>query len=179
MSASHEHDANGDESTQFFDAEAEGRAANAVVLTPEEREQLEQELKKTEDEIGTLRQVLTARIKHANDLKHKLGVTPWAQVTHDVSEGLAKVKETNAYQKTTEVVHQTTDVVSKKLGQLRNSNAYKSFEQGLGTAYTSVKAKMSASTSMNQFYGTTKNGTEEAGAATEPNTPSNEKSPLS
>lgn len=49
-----------------------------------------------------MRQVLASRQKHAALLKHKLGITPFSEL----SEGFKTVKETQAYQKTSEVVGQ-------------------------------------------------------------------------
>lgn len=167
-----------DDTTQFFDVEggANDRLNNTrTPLSEEEKEQLQQELKKTEDEISTLRQVLTARLKHSNELKRKLGITPWVEVQQDLTQSFKAVKDSTAYQKTGEALHQATDAVSKKLGQLRNSDAYKSFEGKMGTAYSSVKAKIAASTSIDQLA--QKKSTPST-PATQPTTPSMEKPPL-
>lgn len=48
----------------------------------------------TEDEINTLRQVLAARQKHVANLKRKLGITPLAEITTELNQGLKTVKET-------------------------------------------------------------------------------------
>ena len=50
----------------------------------------------TEDEIETLRQVLQARIRHANELKHKLGLTPWTELQNDIYAGWRSVRDSNA-----------------------------------------------------------------------------------
>lgn len=50
----------------------------------------------TEDEIATLRQVLSARMKHSSELKHKLGLSPWTELTTDLKIGITSVKESNA-----------------------------------------------------------------------------------
>ena len=47
----------------------------------------------TEDEIQTLRQVLAARVKHAQDLKRRLGVTVWREFSDDLSSQIKNVKE--------------------------------------------------------------------------------------
>lgn len=56
-----------------------------------------------------------------------------------------------SYQKTTEVVAGTADTVATKLGDIRNSSLFKSFESKLGTAFTT--AKMAASTSIDHLAG--------------------------
>jgi len=129
-------------------------------------------LKKTEDEISTLRQVLTARLKYCNEIKRKLGVTPWVEVQQDLNQGLKTVKESQAFHRTAEGIHQASEAVTKKLGQIRSSNTFKSFEEKVGSAYTNVKAKIVASTSIDQLAGRQAN----AGTpGTQPTTPSTEK----
>uniref|UniRef100_A0A914W7W8 Tumor protein D52 n=1 Tax=Plectus sambesii TaxID=2011161 RepID=A0A914W7W8_9BILA len=147
-------------------------------LSEEEKIQVREELSKTEDEINTLRQVLNARQKHAAELKRKLGVNPWSEVTTDISEGLKHVRDSTAYQKTSEVVAHTTDTVKSKLNDMRNSSVFKSFESRLGSVYSN--AKMAASTSIDHLAGHSRTDPPQAqGPATQPTTPSTEKSPLS
>uniref|UniRef100_A0A914BUA8 Tumor protein D52 n=1 Tax=Acrobeloides nanus TaxID=290746 RepID=A0A914BUA8_9BILA len=134
------------------------------VLSEAEKELVREELKKTEDEINTLRQVLAARQKHAVNLKRKLGITPLTEITTELNQSLKTVKETPVYQKTSEVVSGTAETVANKWNDMRNSSIFKSFESKLGTAYTN--AKMAASTSIDHL----------AGAARGPTTP-NQKTP--
>jgi hypothetical protein len=47
----------------------------------------------TEDEIETLRQVLQARMRHANTLKQKLGLTPWHEIQNDIYSGWRTVRD--------------------------------------------------------------------------------------
>ncbi|TKR72429.1 hypothetical protein L596_019876 [Steinernema carpocapsae] len=130
--------------------------ADDLPQTEEEKEALREELKKTEDEIVTLRQVLVARQKHAQDLKRKLGLNPFSELAQEVNQGLDAVKKTQAYQKTSEVVSSTAETVTTKLGDIRNSSLFKSFENKLGTAYNS--AKMAASTSIDHLAAHTGRG---------------------
>uniref|UniRef100_A0A915KJP9 Tumor protein D54 n=1 Tax=Romanomermis culicivorax TaxID=13658 RepID=A0A915KJP9_ROMCU len=118
-------------------------------LTDEEREHLKQELQKTESEIATLRIVLNTRIKEANDLKRRLGLTPWQEFTEDVNQGLNKVKQSEAYHRTNELLQQAGDKVSHTFGQLRQSSLFKSMEDKVGSAYSNVKQKMTPSSSTN------------------------------
>ncbi|XP_074657036.1 tumor protein D54-like isoform X3 [Tubulanus polymorphus] len=155
-------------------------------VDPAEKERLEQEwrdeLQKTEDEISTLRHVLSAKVQHAADLKRKLGITPLNEIKHDLSEGLKNIKESGAYRKTNEKLHnvqekitssqayvktgavlktageKTSSAISNlstavkgKLGDVRNSNTFKSFEERVGNAYTTVKSKVTGSKSEDNF----------------------------
>ncbi|KAI6191964.1 hypothetical protein M3Y97_00284900 [Aphelenchoides bicaudatus] len=122
---------------------------NGGNLTEAEKELLREELKKTEEEINTLKQVLASRQKHSALLKHKLGITPFSELSTEVTQGLKTVKETQAYQKTSEVVGQAAETASQKWGDMRNSSLFKSFESKLGSALTN--AKMAASTSIDQL----------------------------
>uniref|UniRef100_A0A914L5N4 Tumor protein D52 n=1 Tax=Meloidogyne incognita TaxID=6306 RepID=A0A914L5N4_MELIC len=73
-------------------------AANSVdgQLTEAERELILEELKKTEDEVATLRQVLAVRQKQVAHLKHKLGISPFNELTSEMAQGIRTVKETPA-----------------------------------------------------------------------------------
>jgi len=155
-----------DDAHQFYDADGVGSnltspsSEEPPILTDEERESLRIDLLKTEEEINTLRQVLTARMKHASELRRKLGISAWKEMTHDVSEGIKSVKETPAYQKTEEIMHTVGEKTSaalntatKKIGEMRNSQYFKSFEGKMGNAYTSVKSKIASSTSIGQLSG--------------------------
>ncbi|EJD76747.1 hypothetical protein, variant [Loa loa] len=145
---------------------------SSIELSEVEKELIREELKKTEEEINTLRQVLVARQKHASDLKRKLGISPFTEFTADINHSLQHVKESQAYQKTSEVVAGTADTVKSKWNDMRNSSLFKSFESKLGTAYTS--AKMAASTSIDQISGMAKSSSG-ASSQTDPTSPSNEK----
>uniref|UniRef100_A0A915PFN3 Tumor protein D52 n=1 Tax=Setaria digitata TaxID=48799 RepID=A0A915PFN3_9BILA len=144
-------------------------------LSEVEKELIREELKKTEEEINTLRQVLVARQKHAGDLKRKLGISPFTELTADINQSLQHVKESQAYQKTSEVVAGTADTVKSKWNDMRNSSLFKSFESKLGTAYTN--AKMAASTSIDQISGMAKSSSG-ASSQTDPTSPSAEKAQL-
>ena len=53
--------------------------------------------KKTEEEIQTLRTVLTAKIKRSNDIKRQLGITVWKELRDEVGTNLKNIQETTAY----------------------------------------------------------------------------------
>ncbi|KAF8785284.1 tumor protein D54-like isoform X2 [Argiope bruennichi] len=158
------------------------------VTDPEQKAKLEDEWKielaKTEEEIATLRQVLSVKVKYAQDLKRKLGITPWKELKDDVEQSLRNIQETPAmkevggrlvewnsaitsapiYQRTSQTVktaaEKTTSVlgvlgasVSKKLGEVKNSSTFRSFEERMGSAYTNVRSRMGTprSTSLYNF----------------------------
>ncbi|KAI1701135.1 tumor protein d52 family domain-containing protein [Ditylenchus destructor] len=133
---------------------ADSGAENGADISDAEKELIREELKKTENEIATLRQLLAARQKHVATLKRKLGISPLTEITEEVSHGLRTVKETPAYQKTSEVVTGTAESVANKWADMRNSSLFKSFESKLGSAYSN--AKMAASTSIDHLAGATR-----------------------
>lgn len=131
-------------------------------LTPEEqerqRQEWQQELAKVEEEIQTLRQVLASKVRMSQELKRKLGISAWKEFQDDMSQGIRNVKESNVYQKTESVIKTTAEKtssllggfgssVSTKLGQLKNSESFRSFEERVGSAYENVKTKVVTSRS--------------------------------
>ncbi|XP_034392126.1 tpd52 like 2b isoform X2 [Cyclopterus lumpus] len=143
------------------EAGAVGNAANPLPpgLTEEEAEELRTELTKVEEEINTLRQVLSAKERHAADLKRKLGLSPLNELKQNFSKSWQDVQTSNAYlsasatlddisrseaykktqetlsqagQKTSAALTTVGTVLSKRLGDMRNSATFKSFEDKMG-----------------------------------------------
>ncbi|XP_036388882.1 tpd52 like 2b isoform X10 [Megalops cyprinoides] len=130
------------------DVSVEGAAGNAAStlppgLTEEEAEELRSELTKVEEEINTLRQVLSAKEKHAYELKRKLGLSPLNEFKQNLTKGWQDVQTSNAYKKTQETLSQAGQktsaalsnmgtAISKRLGDMRNSPTFKSFEDKVG-----------------------------------------------
>lgn len=48
-----------------------------------------------EEEIQTLRTVLQSKVRHAGELKKKMGISVWSEISGDVSSGLKNVKDSN------------------------------------------------------------------------------------
>ncbi|XP_027144210.1 tpd52 like 2b isoform X7 [Larimichthys crocea] len=124
---------------------AVGNVANPLPpgLTEEEAEELRTELTKVEEEINTLRQVLSAKERHATELKRKLGLSPLNELKQNISKSWQDVQTSNAYKKTQETLSQAGQktsaalttvgtVISKRLGDMRNSATFKSFEDKMG-----------------------------------------------
>ncbi|XP_051518650.1 tumor protein D54-like isoform X2 [Myxocyprinus asiaticus] len=129
------------------------------VLTEEEAEELRLELTKVEEEIHTLRQVLSAKERHASELKHKLGLSPLSELKQNLTKSWQDVQTSNAYlsasatldditssevykktqetlsqagQKTSAALTTVGTAISRKLGDMRNSPTFKSFEDKVG-----------------------------------------------
>ncbi|XP_064160961.1 tumor protein D54-like isoform X7 [Anguilla rostrata] len=130
-------------------------AVGGAGLTEEETEELKLELSKVEEEILTLRQVLSAKERHAGELKRRLGLTPLSEFRQNISKGWQDVQTSNvyltasatledisrseAYKRTQETFSQAGQMtsaalssvgtaISRKLGDIRNSPSFRSFE---------------------------------------------------
>ncbi|XP_067302623.1 tpd52 like 2b isoform X6 [Pseudorasbora parva] len=128
-------------------------------LTEEEAEELRLELTKVEEEITTLRQVLSAKERHASELKRKLGLSPLNEFKQNITKSWQDVQTSNAYvsasatldditssevykktqetlsqagQKTSAALSTVGTAISRKLGDMRNSPTFKSFEDKVG-----------------------------------------------
>ncbi|CAG2106384.1 unnamed protein product, partial [Medioppia subpectinata] len=75
-------------------------------MDPIRREQIQEEwrleLAKTEEEIQTLRQVLTSKVQRSHELKRKLGITVWKEFREDMEQGIKNIQETTAYKDTSD-----------------------------------------------------------------------------
>ncbi|XP_014811769.1 PREDICTED: tumor protein D54 isoform X13 [Calidris pugnax] len=139
------------------DSAASARTAAPEGLTLAEEEELRSELAKVEEEIGTLRQVLAAKERHCGELKRKLGLTPLDGLKQNLSKSWHDVQVSNAYKKTQETLSQAGQktsaalsnvgsVISRKLGDMRNSATFKSFEDRVGTIKSRVVGSRENST---------------------------------
>ncbi|XP_014866274.1 PREDICTED: tumor protein D54 isoform X12 [Poecilia mexicana] len=153
-----------DRSDNMADDQAEGAAANSAHplppgLTEEEAEELRLELTKVEEEINTLRQVLSAKERHASELKRKLGLSPLNELKQNITKSWQDVQTSQAYlsasatlddithseaykktqetlseagQKTSAALNTLGTAISRRLGDMRNSPTFKSFEDKVG-----------------------------------------------
>ncbi|XP_014866273.1 PREDICTED: tumor protein D54 isoform X11 [Poecilia mexicana] len=157
-----------DRSDNMADDQAEGAAANSAHplppgLTEEEAEELRLELTKVEEEINTLRQVLSAKERHASELKRKLGLSPLNELKQNITKSWQDVQTSQAYVRTTEKLGEWNErvtgsdlykktqetlseagqktsaalntlgtAISRRLGDMRNSPTFKSFEDKVG-----------------------------------------------
>ncbi|XP_041974970.1 tumor protein D54 isoform X3 [Aricia agestis] len=175
-------------------------------LTPEQAEQLRaewsRELARVEEEIATLRTVLQSKIRQSSELKRKLGITVWKEITEDVNQGIKNVKESHVYktvetrvaaltqavtespiyqktesvikttaEKTTSIFGGITAGVTSKLGQMRNSESFRSIEERVGSAYDNVKGKVTSRSSSTQSFDEALRDSRVASGATSPTIP--------
>uniref|UniRef100_A0AAY4EC53 Uncharacterized protein n=1 Tax=Denticeps clupeoides TaxID=299321 RepID=A0AAY4EC53_9TELE len=135
----------------------EGASGGALPpsLTEEEAEELRVELTKVEDEIQTLRQVLSAKERHAADIKRQLGISPLSEIKQNITKGWQDVQSSNvyltasatledisrsdAYKKTQETLSQAGQMtsaalssmgsaISQRFGEMRSSSSFKNLE---------------------------------------------------
>ncbi|XP_046891150.1 tumor protein D53 isoform X1 [Hypomesus transpacificus] len=119
-------------------------------VTEEEREEIQQELAKLEEEISTLRQVLSSKEKQHAELKQKLGITPLSELRNNFSRSWYDMQTSTAYKKTSETFNtagQKTSAafnnlgsaISRKFGDMRNSPSFKSFEEKVESTVSNIK----------------------------------------
>lgn len=97
-----------------------------------------------------MRTVLTSKVRHASELKRKLGITVWKEISDDMNQSLKNVKESHAFQRTESVLKSTaekttsilgglTSGITNKLSAMKKSDSYRSIEERVGSAYENVK----------------------------------------
>ncbi|KAJ8009007.1 hypothetical protein DPEC_G00084330 [Dallia pectoralis] len=122
-------------------------------VTDEEREEIMTELTKLEEEISTLRQVLASKEKHHSELRDKLGITPLSELKQNFSKSWYDMQTSVAYKKTSETLStagQKTSAafttlgtaISRKIGDMRNSQSFKSFEEKMDSTVSNIKTKV-------------------------------------
>uniref|UniRef100_A0A8C5QTD1 TPD52 like 2 n=1 Tax=Leptobrachium leishanense TaxID=445787 RepID=A0A8C5QTD1_9ANUR len=116
-------------------ADAAG-AALPEGMTEAEAEELRIELAKVEEEISTLRHVLSAKERHLAELKRKMGQTPLNQLKMNLSKSLQEVQMSNAYVKTTEKIGEWNEIVTQ-------SDVYKKTSETLSQAGQKTTAALS------------------------------------
>ncbi|XP_035512168.1 tpd52 like 2b isoform X1 [Morone saxatilis] len=132
---------------------AVGNSANPLPpgLTEEEAEELRTELTKVEEEINTLRQVLSAKERHAAELKRKLGLSPLNELKQNISKSWQDVQTSNAYVRTTEKLGEWNEKVtslelylsaSATLDDIAHSEAYKKTQETLSQAGQKTSAAL-------------------------------------
>ncbi|XP_032356068.1 tpd52 like 2b isoform X4 [Etheostoma spectabile] len=125
-----------DNSDSLSDVPVEGAVGNAANplppgLTEEEAEELRTELTKVEEEINTLRQVLSAKERHATELKRKLGLSPLNELKQNLSKSWQDVQTSNAYLS-----------ASATLDDIARSEAYKKTQETLSQAGQKTSAAL-------------------------------------
>ncbi|XP_070695497.1 tpd52 like 2b isoform X1 [Pempheris klunzingeri] len=145
-----------DHSDSLADVPVEGAVGNSANplppgLTEEEAEELRTELTKVEEEINTLRQVLSAKERHATELKRKLGLSPLTEIRQNLTKSWQDVQTSNAYVRTTEKLGEWNDRVtssdlylsaSATLDDIAHSEAYKKTQETLSQAGQKTSAAL-------------------------------------
>ncbi|XP_060738459.1 tpd52 like 2a isoform X7 [Tachysurus vachellii] len=90
-------------------------------LTEEEAAELELELSKVEDEIQTLRHVLSSKERHAGELRRRLGISPLIEIKSNLTKGWHNVQSSNAYKKTQETLSQAGMITSSAFSSLSSA----------------------------------------------------------
>ncbi|XP_045916260.1 tumor protein D53 isoform X1 [Micropterus dolomieu] len=148
---------------------------NTSIMTEEEREEIQRELAKLEEEISTLKQVLSSKEKQHADLRQKLGISPLSELKNNFSRGWHDMQTTTAYKKTSETLstagQRTTaafstlgSAITRKFGDMsyslrhsmsmpamRNSPGFKSFEEKVETTVSTIKTKVGGSDTGGSF----------------------------
>ncbi|XP_072227033.1 tumor protein D52 isoform X1 [Leuresthes tenuis] len=137
--------------------------ASSPAMTEEERQELQEELAKVEDEVQTLSQVLAAKEKQLADIKRKLGITPLNELKQNITKTWQEVTTSSAYKRTSETLSQASlkataafsnmgSVITRKLEDvslqsiqhsasmpvIRNAPTFKSFEEKVETLKTKI-----------------------------------------
>ncbi|XP_056872092.1 tumor protein D53 isoform X5 [Takifugu flavidus] len=153
---------------------------NSSIMTEEEREEILQELAKLEEEIGTLRQVLSSKEKQHADLRQKLGINPLNEIRSNFNRGWRDVQTSVAYKKTSETLstagqktsaafstlsstisRKFEDMRSNSIGYslkqsvsmpaMRNSPSFRSLEEKMENTVSNIKTKVGTSESKGNF----------------------------
>lgn len=131
-----------------------GSSPPQPAMSDEERQELQEELVKVEDEIQTLSQVLAAKERQLADIKRKLGISPLNELKQNITKTWQEVTTSTAYRRTSETLSQASlkataafstmgSAITRKLEDVRNAPGFKSFEEKVET----LKTKMSPSAS--------------------------------
>uniref|UniRef100_A0A7N8X8B3 Tpd52 like 1 n=1 Tax=Mastacembelus armatus TaxID=205130 RepID=A0A7N8X8B3_9TELE len=135
---------------------------NTSIMTEEEREEIQQEIVKLEEEINTLKQVLSSKEKQHAELKQKLGITPLNELKSNFSRGWHDMQSSTAYKKTSETLStagQRTSAalsnlgsaITRRFGDMRNSPSFKSFEEKVENTVSTIKTKVGGTGTSGSF----------------------------
>ncbi|XP_012576416.1 PREDICTED: tumor protein D53 isoform X4 [Condylura cristata] len=86
------------------DEDTVANAEFSSMLSEEEKEELRAELVQLEEEITTLRQVLSAKERHLVEIKQKLGMNLMNELKQNFSKSWHDMQTTTAYKKTQETL---------------------------------------------------------------------------
>ncbi|TSW62382.1 Nucleolar protein 4-like [Bagarius yarrelli] len=114
-------------------------------LTEEEAAELELELTKVDDEIQTLRHVLTSKERHAGELRRMLGISPLTELKTNINKGWQNVQSSNAYKKTQDTLSQAGMITSSAFSSLGSAIRSRLGEMRLILIYISLPLALQTS----------------------------------
>ncbi|KAM9777041.1 tumor protein D52 isoform X2 [Syngnathus typhle] len=150
----------GQEAAEVGQDAALSAEAPPPTMTEEERQELQVELLRVEDEILTLSQVLAAKERQVADIKRKLGVTPLSELKQNFTRTWQEVTTSSAYRRTSETLSHAglkatsafsnmSLAISRKLDDVRNAPSFKSYEEKVGTWKNMSPSEMDGGEQMN------------------------------
>ncbi|XP_037706686.1 tumor protein D55 [Choloepus didactylus] len=109
-------------------------------LTDAEQKELRSDLAKLEAEIVTLRHALAVKERRCGELKRKLGLAALVGLRQNLSRSWHEVQVSNAHvkQKTSAALSTVGSAICRKLGDMKKSATFKSFEGLMGTIKSRV-----------------------------------------
>merc|ERR1719412_1992978 len=112
-----------------------GRDFQELSAEEREREEWKAELKKTEEEILTLKQVLTAKERHAAGLKRRLGITAWREFSEDMTQGLKNLQDSATYKRTAENIQFAKEIAKEKTTGMMAGITASGYFQSMSNAF--------------------------------------------
>ena len=116
-----------------------------------QREEWKAELRKTEEEVLTLKQVLGAKEKHAAGLKRRLGITAWREFSEDMTQGLKNLQDSATYKRTAENIQIAKEIAKEKTSGMVAGITGSGYFQSMSSAFGAAKTKISSSMSQQSF----------------------------
>uniref|UniRef100_A0A672IK65 Tpd52 like 2a n=1 Tax=Salarias fasciatus TaxID=181472 RepID=A0A672IK65_SALFA len=155
----------GSSSTYFHSSGITGNGHSPGGLSDEDVDSLRFELAKIEDEIHTLRQALLTKERYASEIRRQLGLGPLGNIKQNLTKGwqdvqtsapyltaaatLDDISHSSVYVRTRESLSQAGQVTSaalssmgvaitRRLGEMRPSSTFRSFEEMVGNMKVGV-----------------------------------------
>ena len=116
-----------------------------------QREEWKAELRKTEEEGLTLKQVLGAKEKHAAGLKRRLGITAWREFSEDMTQGQKNLQDSATYKRTAENIQIAKEIAKEKTSGMVAGITASGYFQSMSSVFGAAKTKISSSVSQQSF----------------------------
>ena len=116
-----------------------------------QREEWKAELRKTEEEVLTLKQVLSAKERHAAGLKRRLGITAWREFSEDMTQGQKNLQDSATYKRTAENIQIAKEIAKEKISGVVAGITASGYFQSMSSVFGAAKTKISSSVSQQSF----------------------------